>query len=131
MRKNKRLEHKDSIEKLPSEDKMSEDDQVLIDQLMQGFEQMDQAIPLGNPPQVEHLRQIVVEQKRVIRSRNLFELLMFVLLAFAIIGGNTFLVMTDLTVFGMVQIVTLISAIAFLFISQLRAKKKGDVRHVK
>ena len=131
MRKNKSDLNQQSLPNSSSEPHVSQEDQELIDQLMLSFQQMDQVIPHSTAPHVGHLEQLITEQKLAVRRRNRLELLCFFLVALVLIGGNTLLVMTSWTAFGIFQGATFMAALGFLFGSYVRRKKKGDVRHAK
>ncbi|WP_152396734.1 YxlC family protein [Paenibacillus guangzhouensis] len=131
MRKNKSKTNQEAIQDASLEMNVSNEDQELIDQLMMSFEQMDHVIPHSTAPHVGHLERLVTEQKMAVRRRHHIELLCFFLVALVLIGGNTLLVMTSWTAFGIFQGVTLVAALGYLFGSYVRRKKKGDVQHAK
>jgi len=131
MRKNNPKTNQDDLQDVSLEMNVSNDDQELLGQLMMSFEQMDQVIPHSTAPHVGHLERLIAEQKMAVRRRNRFELLCFFLVALVLVGGNTFLVMTSWTAFGIFQGVTLVAALGYLFGSHVRRKKKGDVGYAK
>jgi len=131
MRKNNPKTNEDALQDDSLEMNVSNEDQELLDQLMMSFEQIDQVIPHSTAPHVGHLERLIAEQKMAVRRRNHIELLCFFLIALVLIGGNTLLVMTSWTAFGIFQGVTLVAALGYLFGSYIRRKKKGDVQHAK
>jgi hypothetical protein len=119
---------KDVIKNVDRELERIEKDQEWLDELVQGFEQMDQVIPHSAPPSIHDLEQLVSSHKVEIRRQNRLELLCFFIVACILIGGNTFLAMTSWTAFLIFQVCTFVGAISFLSYSHY-AKKKGAAPH--
>lgn len=106
-----------------------EKDQEWLNELMQGFEQMDQIIPHSAPPTIHDLEHMVSSHKEEIRRQNRLELVCFFIVACILIGGNTFLAMTSWTSFLILQAFTFVGAISFLLYAHYGTKKKEAAPH--
>jgi len=105
------------------------EDQALIAQLMQGFEQMELAIRQPEPPPLHELERFVAVEKRKLRRRAGLEVALFLIMALAIIGGNMLLASMNIVVFAVIQGLVFVGAIAFAFRFFYRSKKKVKSGH--
>jgi Family of unknown function (DUF5345) len=112
-------------QQLPQE-QLTREDEMLIAQMKQGMAVMDRAYSdMLEPPNLLHIQQMVAEHKTATRRKLRNELFVFVMVAIALTTGGFLVAYSNLTLFGILQLVVAIFAVILLLVSQHRVKGRG------
>ena len=107
----------------------SAEDQVLIAELLHGFDQMELTIRRPEPPPLHELEQLVAAEQQRLRKRAGLEVVLFLIIALALIGSNILLASMNIVVFVAIQGLVFVGAIAFAVRFFYRSKKKVKSSH--
>lgn len=109
-----------------SQVQLTREDELLIEQMKQGMAVVDRAYSdMLEPPKLLEIQQMVTEHKTATRRKLRNELFVFIMVAIALITCGLLVAFSNLTLFGILQLVVVIFAVILLLIAQQCVKGRG------